>query len=83
LTRHRLPLPSIAFDAASGALFWIPSTPDPDKWHVVYQSRRSPDDWTKTKRSMTAVMLELATGRSERNILGWDMASEDRVFEPV
>jgi hypothetical protein len=32
---------------------------------------------------MTAVMLELATGRSERNILGWDMASEDRVFEPV
>jgi hypothetical protein len=31
---------------------------------------------------MTAVMLELATSRSERNVLGWDLAAKDRGFEP-
>ncbi|WP_081736319.1 SMI1/KNR4 family protein [Amycolatopsis orientalis] len=71
-----------ASDFAGGTLFWLPWTPDPDKWHVVYQSRHSPDDWTRTKRPMTAVMLELATSRSTRNILGWDMAAKDRSLEP-
>jgi hypothetical protein len=71
-----------AADAAGGALFWLPWTSDPGKWHVVYQSRHSPDDWTKTKRSMTAVMLELATSRGKRNILGWDMSAAGRLFEP-
>jgi hypothetical protein len=69
-----------ATDATGGALFWLPWSPDPDKWYVVYQSRHDPEDWTRTKRSMTAVMLEFATSRSARNILGWDMS--DRSFEP-
>ncbi|OKA03876.1 SMI1/KNR4 family protein [Amycolatopsis regifaucium] len=69
-----------ASDVEGGALFWLPWTSNPDKWHVVYQSRHSPDDWTRTKRSMASVMLELATSRSERNILGWDLSAKDRSF---
>ncbi|SMD25779.1 SMI1/KNR4 family protein [Kibdelosporangium aridum] len=68
--------------AAGGSLFWVPWTADPDKWHVVYQSGHSPDDWTRTRRSMTDVMLEFVTSRSTRNILGWDMSERDRSFEP-
>ncbi|PNE16959.1 hypothetical protein B1H26_18400 [Amycolatopsis sp. BJA-103] len=71
-----------ASDFAGGALFWLPWTSDPDKWHVVYQSRHSPDEWTRTRRPMTAVLLELATSRSTRNILGWDMAAKDRSLAP-
>ncbi|MEV1120779.1 SMI1/KNR4 family protein [Actinosynnema sp. NPDC049800] len=69
-----------ADDVAGGALFWLPWTSDPDHWHVVHLSRGN--HWTRTKRSMTAVMLELATSRSERNVLGWDLAAKDPVFEP-
>ncbi|WP_414942662.1 SMI1/KNR4 family protein [Amycolatopsis sp. cmx-11-51] len=71
-----------ASDSGGGSLLWLPWTDDPDEWHVVYQSRHSPDDWTRTKRSMTEVMLELATSRSKRNILGWDMAAKERSLEP-
>ncbi|KOX27536.1 hypothetical protein ADK67_14080 [Saccharothrix sp. NRRL B-16348] len=69
-----------AGDLAGGSLFWLPWTPDPDRWHVVRLNRSS--HWTRTKRSMTAVMLELATSRSERNVLGWDLSAKDQVFEP-
>jgi len=40
-----------------------------------------PDDWTTTRRSMTAVLLEFTTSRSTRNILGWDMSGTDRAIE--
>lgn len=69
-----------ADDVAGGSLFWLPRTSDPDEWHVVYQSRDSPEDWTTTELSMTAVMLELVTSQGTDNILGWEMT--ERSFEP-
>lgn len=70
-----------ADDASGGALFWLPGKAGPEEWHVVYQSRHSPDDWTRTRRSMTAVLLEFATSRGTRNILRWDMSRTDRSIE--
>lgn len=55
-----------ASDSGGGSLLWLPWTGDPDEWHVVCQSRHSPDDWIRTNRSMTEVMLELSISRSER-----------------
>lgn len=72
-----------ASDDTGGAFFWLPWTPDPDKWHVVYLSRHSPDSWTRTKRTMTAVMLELAKSKGKRNILGWDMSRYEHSFNPL
>ncbi|TQM84931.1 hypothetical protein FHX81_7397 [Saccharothrix saharensis] len=69
-----------AGDVAGGSLCWLPWTADPDEWHVVHLSRSSYR--TRTRRSMTAVMRELATSRSERNVLGWDLADTERTFEP-
>ncbi|WP_152521383.1 SMI1/KNR4 family protein [Amycolatopsis decaplanina] len=71
-----------ASDDTGGVFFRLPWTPDPDRWHVVYLSRHSPDDWTRMKRSMTAVMLELAKSQGKRNILGWDMSRYERSFQP-
>lgn len=72
-----------ASDGAGGTFFWLPWAPDPGKWHVVYLSRHSPDAWTRTKRSMTTVMLELAKSQGKRNILGWNMARYERSFNPL
>ncbi|WP_340681759.1 SMI1/KNR4 family protein [Amycolatopsis coloradensis] len=72
-----------ATDDTGGAFFWLLWTPDPDKWHVVYLSRHSPDAWTRTKRTMTAVMLELAKNQGKRNILGWDMSRYEQSFNPL
>ncbi|RSM85779.1 SMI1/KNR4 family protein [Kibdelosporangium aridum] len=69
-----------AADVAGGSFFWLPRTSDPDEWHVVYQSRDSPDDWTTTELSMTAVLLQLVTSQGTDNILGWEMT--ERSFEP-
>ncbi|MFC0107632.1 SMI1/KNR4 family protein [Kibdelosporangium aridum] len=69
-----------ASDLAGGSLFWLPRTSDPDEWHVVYQSRDSPEDWTTTELSMTAVMLELVTSQGTDNILGWEIT--ERSFVP-
>jgi hypothetical protein len=71
-----------AAESSGGALLWLPWTPDPDEWHVVHLSSNTAKGYTRTKRSMTAVMLELATSRSERNVLGWDLATVDRSFKP-
>ncbi|MFE2753599.1 hypothetical protein ACFXGA_16550 [Actinosynnema sp. NPDC059335] len=71
-----------ADDTAGGLLGWLPWTPDPDRWHVVRLSGNPVAGWTRTRRSMTAVVRELATSRSDRNVLGWDLAARDRVFEP-
>ncbi|RSN60628.1 hypothetical protein DMH01_15140 [Amycolatopsis sp. WAC 04182] len=72
-----------ASDDTGGVFFWLPWTPDPDRWHVVYLSRHSPDAWTRTRRSMTTVMLELAKSQGRRNILGWNMARYERSFNPL
>ncbi|MCE6997283.1 SMI1/KNR4 family protein [Saccharothrix sp. S26] len=71
-----------ASDSSGGSLFWLPWHPDPDRWHVVFLSRNLAAGWTRTRRPMTAVMRQLANSRSERNILGWDLAGKERDFEP-
>lgn len=70
-----------ADDMSGGALFWVPWTADPDGWHVTRQSASLPDDWMRTRRPMTAVLLELATSRSSRNVLRWDLSGADRSIE--
>ncbi|MFC0107606.1 SMI1/KNR4 family protein [Kibdelosporangium aridum] len=70
-----------ARDAEGGTLFWLPRSPNPDEWSVEHQARGNPEEWTRTKRTMTEVMLELVTSRGERNILRWNVADE-RGFLP-
>lgn len=71
-----------ASDTSGGALLWLPWTPDPGKWHVVHLSRNTTKGYTRTKRPATAVLLELATSRSDRNILGWDLSAKEQSFTP-
>ncbi|TDV35942.1 hypothetical protein [Actinophytocola oryzae] len=71
-----------ASDSSGGSLMWLPWTPDVDRWHVVHLSRNVVRGYNRTRRSMTSVMRELATSRSSRNILEWDLADTGRTFEP-
>ncbi|MCE7010233.1 SMI1/KNR4 family protein [Kibdelosporangium philippinense] len=63
-----------ADDAEGGTLFWVPRSPNPDEWSVEHQARGNPAEWTRTKPTMTGVLLELVTSRGERNIMHWDVS---------
>ncbi|PPK63672.1 hypothetical protein CLV40_1257 [Actinokineospora auranticolor] len=61
---------------------WLPRSPDPDEWHVVHLDRDLASGYTITEHTITTALLEVMSSKDKRNILGWDLAGEERFFEP-